>query len=369
MATSNTYGIILRTSSIFFGRYAYFSLPRSFPSDVASNHDDIFTDSLTNAPHFPDITILDSISSNILYQTYNSFPNFFHVYNLINRSHFAFSFPYHLSFINATILISDSSHFKVLVVCINEHPNPLFTKEGDNSTKPIVFYLYTFESKNWSHIPINYSLTSNHLLPNRRKPTHVNEDIVYLDLTNHYLISFSYLEEKIKLIPKLVLILEKGSTKLNEATRYCQSRGQLHCVRFNPIKMRIEVFMWVESPKGLWSLVTHGRIGSIWGKVIGIHPDDEGYVLLRSMIKDDLLMVDIRQDSSCVVINGRGPRCGPQCFLYGMNNVFEAAMFEGVQHSNCGILHLHENIEGPEGEVFIVSHSGLQLAFSPQNAC
>ncbi|KAH0470423.1 hypothetical protein IEQ34_000146 [Dendrobium chrysotoxum] len=79
------------------------------------------------------------------------------------------------------------------------------------------------------------------------------------------------------------------------------------------------------------------------------------------MIKDDLLVVDIQQDSSWAVINGRGPSCGPQCFLYGMNNVFEAAMLEGVQHSSCGILHLHENIDGPEGEVFIVSYSGSQL--------
>ncbi|KAH0470964.1 hypothetical protein IEQ34_000687 [Dendrobium chrysotoxum] len=253
----NTYGIILRTSSIFSSRYAYFPLPCIFPTKDVSELDNIITDSLANAPNFPDITILDSVYSNILYQAYNSFPNFCHVYNLINRSHFALSFPYYLVFVTATILICDCSCscFSVLVVCINEHPNPLFAKDGDNRTRPIVFYLYTSKSKNWSLVPNDHNLTSDHLLPNRRSPTHFGGDIVYIDLTKHFVITYNNLSEKIKLIPKLVSTWEQGSNKLDEATRYGKCKGRLHCVKFNPIKVQIEVYIWLESPIESWRLV------------------------------------------------------------------------------------------------------------------
>ncbi|KAI0531399.1 hypothetical protein KFK09_000953 [Dendrobium nobile] len=366
MTTQNTHGIILRTSSTFSGRYAYFPFPRSFPSDAALNLDNIFTDSIANAPHFLDITILDSVSSNILYQTYNTFPNFFHVYNLINRSHFSFSFPYPLTFVTAAILIHDCTRFKVLVVYINEHPNSLFIEEGGDRNNPLVFYMYTSERKNWSLVPIDYDLTSNHLLPNRRNPAHIGEDIVYLDLTNRFLVTYAYWDEKIELIPKLVSIWEKDLIKLDDATRYYQSKGQLHCVKFNPIKQRTEVYIWREPPNGLWRLVAKGKKGSTWGKVLGIHPDDEGCLLVRSQ-NDEVLMVNIKRDFSRVIIEGRGTNCGPECFHYGMNDVFEAAILEGAQSSSCGILHPHENVDGPEGEVFIVSRYGSLLVFPPQN--
>ncbi|PKU64067.1 hypothetical protein MA16_Dca007972 [Dendrobium catenatum] len=369
METENTHGIILRTSCNFFGRYAYFPLPQYFPNDAASNFDNICTNSLTNAPHFPDITILDSVSSNILYQTYNSFPYVFHIYNLINRSYFAFSFPYHLTFVTAAILICGCSHFKVLVVCINEHPNPLFTEQGGNRNKPLVFYLYTSNSENWSLVPIDYDLTSNHLLPNRRNPAHAGENTVYLDLINHFLVTYAYWEEKIELIPKFVSIWEKELMHINNDTRYFQSSGHLHCVKFNPIKVRFEVYIWMEQPKGLWRLVAEGEKRSTRAKVLGIHPDDAGYLFLRTIGKDDISLVNIRQNFSHVIIDEKGPICTAQCFVNGMNDVLEDAISEGVRSLSCGILHPHENIEGPAGEVFIISRYGSQLVLPPQNIC
>ncbi|PKU64069.1 hypothetical protein MA16_Dca007975 [Dendrobium catenatum] len=361
----NTHGIILRTSSAFSGRYAYIPLPHAIPTDVASNLHNIIADSLANAPHFPYITLLDSVSTNILYLTCHTFPNLFHVYNLINQTHFAISFPYLVTFINAAILIRDCTHFKVLVVCINEHPNPLSSKEGDNRTRPFIFYIYSSGRENWSLLPYDFSLTSNHLLPNRRKPAHVGEDIVYLDLTNHFLVTYSYSKERIELIPKLVTIWEQVSMKLDESTRYGESRGKLHCVKFN--LMRTEIHKEVELPKGLWMLVVAGKVGSYWGKVVGIHPDDEGVVLVRSTDIDAILMVNVQRDFSRVVIAGKGPNCGPSCFHHGMNNVLEASTSKGMQRSSCGIFHPHENIEGPEGEVFIISHFGTNLILLPPN--
>ncbi|KAI0531397.1 hypothetical protein KFK09_000951 [Dendrobium nobile] len=367
MATQNTHGIILRTSCNFFGRYAYFPLPQFFPGDDASNFDNICTDSLSNAPHFPDITILDSVSSNILYQTYNSFPYVFHVYNLINRSYFAFSFPYLITIVTAAILIRDCSHFKVLVVCINEHPNPLFTEQGGNRNKPLVFYIYTSESENWSLVPIDYDLTSNRLLQNRRNPAHAGENTIYLDLTNRFLVTYAYWEEKIEPIPKFVSIWEKESMYIDKDTRYFQSSGYLHCVKFNPIQMRFEVYIWMEPPKGKWRLVVKGEKRSTWDKVVGIHPDDVGYLFLRSIEKDDISLVNIRRNYSHIIIDERGPICISQCFVNGMNDVLENAISKGVQSLSCGVLHPHENIEGPEGEVFIISHSGSQLLLPQQN--
>ncbi|KAI0531401.1 hypothetical protein KFK09_000955 [Dendrobium nobile] len=363
----NIHGIILRTLSTYFGRYAYFPLPRLFPTTVDSNLDNIITDSLINAPHYPDITILDSISSNILYQTYSSFPNFFHVYNLINRSHISFSFPHLLTFITAAILTQDSSNFKVLVVCINEHPNPLFVEQGNNRTRPLVFYLYSSETKNWSPARFDYALTSDHLLPNRRKPIHLGEDIVFIDLTNRFLITYAYWEERVEPIPKLRSSWEQEETELDEATRFDQCMGQLHCVKYNPINCRIEMYSYMRPRNGKWTLVVTGNIGSLWGKVMAIHPDYEGFLLVRSPVKDAVLMVDIRQDYSYVVIKGRGPNCSPDCFVYGMNDVLEASTSEGLQRSSCGILHPHENIEGTEGEIFIVSHFETPLISLPQN--
>ncbi|KAH0470421.1 hypothetical protein IEQ34_000144 [Dendrobium chrysotoxum] len=337
----NTHGIILHTLSAFSSRYAYIPLPHAVPTDVASDLHNIIVESLANAAHFPYITLLDSVSSNILYLTCHFFPNLFHVYNLINQSHFAFSFPYLVTLINAAILIRDCTNFKVLIVCINEHQNPLFVKEGDNRTRPFIFYIYTSKRENWSLLPYDFSLTSNHLLPNRRKPAHVGEDIIYLDPTNHFLVTYGYSKERIELIPKLVTIGEQVSMKRNESTRYGESRRKLHSVKFN--LMRTEVHKEVELPKGLCMLVVARKVGSYWGKVVGIHPNDEGVVLVRSTDIDAILMVDIQQDFSCVVIAGKGPNCGPSCFHYGMNNVLETSTSKGMQRSSCVIFHPHEN--------------------------
>ncbi|KAH0470641.1 hypothetical protein IEQ34_000364 [Dendrobium chrysotoxum] len=340
-----THGIILRTSSTFIGRYAYIPLPHTFSTDATSDLHNVIADSLANAPHFPYITIIDSVSSNILYLTYHSFPILFHVYNLIYRSHFSFPFPYFVTFVNAAILIHDSTHFKVLVVCTNEHPNLSFGKVGSNLTGPLIFYLYTFERENWSLLSYDFSLSSHNLLPNRRKPAHVSEDIIYLDLTNHFLISYGYSKERIELIPKPVTIWKQLSMKLAETTRYVGSRGKLHFVKIN--LMQIEVHKEIELTKGLWMLVVVGKVGCNWGKFVGIHPDDEGLILVRSTDTDAILMVDIQRDFSCVVVDGKGPNCGPACFRYRMNNALEASTFEGVQHSTCGILHPHHIIEEP----------------------
>ncbi|KAH0470425.1 hypothetical protein IEQ34_000148 [Dendrobium chrysotoxum] len=356
----NIHGLILRTSSTFSGHYAYFPLPRALPTDFSFKIDNIFVDSLLNAPHFPDITIFDSVSSNILYQSNNSIPNLFHVYNLINRSHFAFSFPLPFTIVNVAILIRDCSHFKVLIVCINKR-----LVEGDKRESPLFFYLYNSEGENLFLLPYNFPLTSNHLLPNRRKPAHVGEDIVHLDLTNTFLFTYGYSNLWIQMIPKLTTIWEQASMTHDISTRYGESRGKLHCVKFNFRK--IEVHKEIETRQGLWMLVVARNFERYWGEVLGIHPDDEGLVLVRSMETDMISLVDIQREISFVVIDGKGPNCGPTCFGYGMNDVLEASTSQGMQHSSCGILHPHENIKGPEGEIFIVSFFGTQLVSSPQN--
>lgn len=359
------HGIILRSSAAFLSRYAYLSLSRDLPTAVSGGDglSAVVAQSLAAAPHFPDITILDSISGTVLYQTYSSFPaDFFHVYNLFNRSHSTVSFPYRYPYVHAAMATHERVHFKVLVVCIEEQCNPLFGYGGDGA-KPLVFFVYSSKARNWSRIWSSSSaFTSDQLLPNQRKPVHAGDDVVYLDLTDRFLVRFTSLKQELDPVPKLVSPWERDSMKLDKTTRFGGCKGWLHCVKFNPVKARLEVFVWrMEALKGAWSLAVAGKEGNLRGKVVlGIHPSDESLVFVRSKADDEISMVDIRRDLQWVVVGGRGPKCGEACFVKGMTDVLEAAMRGGekLKRSGCGILHPHGNAEGPQGEIFIVSLLG-----------
>lgn len=345
-------GIILRTSAAISGRYAYLSLPSGSPTAVSSaSLDADFDDSISNAPHFPDITILDCISSSILYHTSNSY-DFFHVYNLITRIHVHIPFPYPHTFVNAAIVLQERIHFKVLVVCIERQTNPLLDEAWDgNIFNPLLFYVYSSQSENWSRIGDSSSIFPTvQLLANRRKPAHAGEDAVYLDLTKLFLIRFTSLNDQLGQTPKIIAAPWEIES-IDETTWYGGCRGCLHCVKFDPINVRYEVYEWtMELPRGFWRLVVTGVQRGVTGTVVGLHPNDVNLVVLRSEGNNNILMVDIRNNFQWVVVGRKVGNGGQLCFLEVVIELLEAALETGDE-----MFPPPENVVEREGEIFIVS--------------